>query len=157
MRKKTVSGITALTLLASTTLPTQANQIEEVNGMQEAIKSEVVTEEALQPEVVIKSEVAPVEPEIDIETEEPKQEAVIDVAPDTQPIEVDTYDELKAAVAQSDVVINIIDDIQLKADEQLRVEGNNVTINGGNNTLDLNETDKNVVNKFMVSGENVVI
>ena len=155
MKKKTVSGVTALTMLVSATLPTHASQIEEVNGMPEAIESEVVTEEALQPEVVIQPEVVPVEPEV--EGVVPKQEVITDVAPIATEIEVGTYDELKNAVVQSDVTISITGDIQLKADEQLRIEGDNVVINGNSNTLDLNETNSAVKNKFMVDGENVTI
>ena len=176
MKKKTVSGVTALTMLVSATLPTHASQIEEVNGMQEAVESEVIIEEVVQPEVVIKPEVVPVEPELEetpeqeekveteVEVEEevevetaPKQEETLEVAPIATTIEVGNYAQLKNAVAQNDAVINITGNIKLEASEQLEVTGNNVTINGGNYKLDLNETDKDVANKFMVRGENVVI
>mgnify|MGYP006379574881 CR=1 FL=1 len=45
----------------------------------------------------------------------------------------------------------------MKASEQLEITGNNITINGNDHTLDLNETDKNVVNKLMVRGKGVSI
>ena len=84
LKKKTVSGVTALTMLVSATLPTHASKIEEVNGMQEAVESEVIVEEVVQPEVVIKSEVVPIES---------KLEETPEVAPIATILEVGSYAE----------------------------------------------------------------
>ena len=63
-------------------------------------------------------------------------------------INVSNYDQLKTAVTQSNVNINIISNI--KFDNPINITGKNITINGDGKTFDLNQTD--TTNRFVIKG-----
>ena len=72
--------------------------------------------------------------------------------------DVDTLEELKEILdkKENDITINITGNIALNEGERLEVWGSNVTINGGDCTLNLNETSA-INNKFMIRGAGTTI
>ena len=164
--KKVLVGSLAVAMLTNNVIPATAQVVQE--SQTDEAKMEITEENVSEEVEVIETEITEEIVETEkIELEQPKEEVVKEVQVKVQEektasvssteVEVNDYQSLKDAIAVDGATINIVEDITFKASEQLEITGNNITINGNDHTLDLNETDKNVVNKLMVRGKGVSI
>ncbi|MGN0145253.1 MAG: hypothetical protein ACI398_09725, partial [Clostridium sp.] len=68
---------------------------------------------------------------------------------------VNSYNDLKQYENDSDIIIEI--NSHIKLDDKIEFKGNNVEINGNGYEIDINESNTNVGNKFIIKGTNVSI
>jgi len=133
------------------------NQVTEDVKVEEAITEEV--EETNQGTDSVVPDEGATHPTTEGGTTSPDTTTPEEQPPTVTPTEitVSSYAALKDAVAKDNVTINIDQEITFEPSEKLNVTGNNITINGGNNVFNLNETDTTVTNKFVIRGNNVTI